>query len=191
MSKTKILIAAVLTLVISTACLSFGGLAEGIMDKALEEADLPEGALETAEAGFGAVATQAVEAAEGAMEDAQEGDIDDIMGEAIEEMMDSAAGGDVLPNPEDIPYPLPEDAQVLSFIDGGVVFQTGLTVEETVNFYRQQLGANGYSERTINTVVEDMFASVVFDGDPSGIELVVQATGMGDFTVVNVRLEDI
>jgi len=31
----------------------------------------------------------------------------------------------------------------------------------------------------------------VFDGDPSGIELVVQVTGMGEMSIVNVRLEDI
>ncbi|MCD4674285.1 MAG: hypothetical protein K8R77_16605 [Anaerolineaceae bacterium] len=169
MSKFKILIIAALVLLLSTACLSFGGLGEKVMDKALdkalEEADLPEGALETAQAGFEAISTEVLSSAEEAMDD-------------------------VVTDAGDSPYPVPDDAQNLMNLDGVINYQTSLTLDEVVAFYRQALAAQGYTERTINTVIEAGVASLVFDGDPSGKALVVQVVSLGESSNVNVRLED-
>ena len=186
MSKNKILILSALVLILTMAC-GLGGLTEGLVEKAIEKADLPEGALETAQAGLGTAATQAAIAAEGALEDAQNGELDDTISQMVEEATEGLEGLD----PSQIPYPMPADAQIYDFSGGMVTFQANMNVAGVVDFYRQELAARGYTERTINTVIDEQVASLVFDGDPSGIELVVQVTGMGDMSIVNVRLEDI
>ncbi len=186
MSKNKALILGVLVLTLTMAC-GLGGLTNSLMEKALEEADLPEGALETAQAGLGTVATEAASAAEGAIENAQEGELDD----AINQMLEDAASALDAVDPSEVPYPMPADAQIYNYSGGMVTFQTNMNVASVVDFYRAELAARGYTERTINTVVDEQVASLVFDGDPSGTELVVQVTGMGEMSIVNVRLEDI
>ena len=130
-------------------------------------------------------------AAEGLLEDAQNGEIEDAMGDAIDQMLEEATEGMEGADPSQIPYPMPADAQIYDYNGGMVTFQTNMNVAAVVDFYRQELGARGYTERTINTMVDEQVASLVFDGDPSGTELVVQVTGMGDMSIVNVRLEDI
>jgi hypothetical protein len=189
MSKSKVVILGTLVLLL-TMCCNFGALTDGLMEKAvekIEDAEIPDGMLETAEVGLGAVATQAADVAEDAIENAQEGELDDAINQMLEEAVEGMQGAD----PSQIPYPMPADAQVYDYSNGMVTFQTNMNVAGVVDFYRQALSAQGYTERTINTVVDEQIASLVFDGDPSGIELVVQVTGMGDMSIVNVRLEDI
>ena len=164
MSKTKIVLIAMLVFLLSTACLSLGGLGQKALDKALEKADLPEGAIETAQAGFEVLATEVLATAE-----------------AIE----------VAPAAADVPFPVTPDAKNLMNVAGTVNYQTSMSVDEVVAFYRQQLLAKGYVEREITTVIEGGIASLVFDGDPSGKALVVQVVGVGDASNVNVRLEDV
>jgi hypothetical protein len=165
MSKIKIILIASLVLLLSTACLSLGGLGQKALDKALEQADLPEGAIETAQAGFEVLATEVLATAE-----------------AIE----------VAPAPAaDVPFPVTPDAKNLMNVAGTVNYQTSMSVDDVVAFYRQQLLAKGYVEREITTVIEGGIASLVFDGDPSGKALVVQVVGVGDASNVNVRLEDV
>lgn len=166
MTKKKTLLIAVLVFLLSTACLNLGGLGQKALDKALEEADIPEGAIETAQAGFEAVATEALTMAEGAM--------DDVMAE-----------------PGEVPFPVPDGAENLMNIEGNVNFQVAMSVDGVVAFYRQTLTSQGYKERDITTVIEDGIASIVFDGDPSGKALVVQVVTLGENSNVNVRLEDI
>ncbi|MDX9864178.1 MAG: hypothetical protein RBT34_05165 [Anaerolineaceae bacterium] len=185
MSKNKVLILTAVVL-LTMAC-GLGGLTDGLVEKALDQADLPEGALETAQAGLGTVATQAASAAEGAIEDAQNDELNDTINQMLEEAAGAMDGAD----PDQVPYPMPADAQIYDFSGGMVTFQTNMPVANVVAFYRQELAARGYTERTINTLVDEQVASLVFDGDPSGIELVVQVTGMGEMSIVNVRLEDI
>ena len=165
MSKIKIILIASLVLLLSTACLSLGGLGQKALDKALEQADLPEGAIETAQAGFEVLATEVLATAE-----------------AIE----------VAPAPAaDVPFPVTPDAKNLMNDAGKINYQTSMSVDDVVAFYRQQLLAKGYVEREITTVIEGGIASLVFDGDPSGKALVVQVVGVGDASNVNVRLEDV
>ncbi|MCB0165221.1 MAG: hypothetical protein KDI79_13405 [Anaerolineae bacterium] len=69
-------------------------------------------------------------------------------------------------------------------------FQTDLTLDEALAFYREAFAAQGLTERTILTsVVEGTAFSLVFDGSPNGLPLVIQAIPLGEDTNVNIRYE--
>ena len=69
-------------------------------------------------------------------------------------------------------------------------FQTELSVEETIAFYRQAFKAENLTERTLNTAITDTTFSMVFDGHASGT-IVIQGVDLGDGTTnVNIRFED-
>jgi hypothetical protein len=75
---------------------------------------------------------------------------------------------------------------------GGINYQTTMSLNEVVNFYRGAFKDAGYDERDITTVVNDTTFSIVWDGHPSGQAIVVQGVDLGDGTVnVNVRFEDV
>lgn len=164
MSKTRTIAIVLLVFVLSTACLSFGGLGEKALDMAMEKADLPEGALETAQVELQSITTQ--------------------VADTIEDSADK-------PATSDSPYPMPADVENVMNVAGTVNFQTSLSLEAVAAFYRQALSAEGYTERTVNTVEDENVVSLVFDGHPSGQALVVQAVSLGEITNVNVRLEDV
>ena len=90
-------------------------------------------------------------------------------------------------------FPLPEDAQSVQLADeesGLINYQTGLTLEEVVAFYRDALTAQGLTERTINTVINDQAISIVFDGASNGKAIVVQGFPLSeDIRNVSVRYE--
>jgi predicted small secreted protein len=89
-------------------------------------------------------------------------------------------------------FPMPDDASNVVSISGTVNFQTNLSLEEAMDFYRDVFGSQGYTEREILTVVSDTTFSMVFDGHESGEAIVVQGVDLGDGTTnVNVRLEDV
>jgi len=186
MSKNKVIILGTMVLLL-TMCCNFGALTERVMDKALEEADLPEGALETVQAMPEVIGTEAV----GAADDLADSEAGEAMDEALNQLLEEATEAMEGADPSQIPYPMPGDAQIYDYSGGMVTFQANMNVAGVVAFYRQELTARGYTERTINTVVSDEVANLVFDGDPSGNALVVQVTGMGDMSIVNVRLEDV
>src|SRR5689334_19430773 len=82
-------------------------------------------------------------------------------------------GGDTQ-NPES-EYPLPDS--VSNFTDlgqGTVSFQTTLSLQEVMDFYRDSFGKEGYTERELLTVTSDSTFSFVFDGHASGKAIVVQ-----------------
>ena len=92
----------------------------------------------------------------------------------------------------DTEFPLPDDATSVTEVVGTVNYQTSLTVEEVMDFYRNAFEAQGYAEREILTNVADGTFSMVFDGHESGQSIVVQGFDLGDGTTnVNVRLEAI
>ena len=69
-------------------------------------------------------------------------------------------------------------------------FQTDLTLDEALAFYRDAFAAQGLTERTILTnVVEGTVFSLVFDGSPNGLPLVIQAIPIGADTNINIRYE--
>lgn len=98
--------------------------------------------------------------------------------------------------PESSIFPLPEDAA--DFIDLGsnqeVNYQTALTLEEVMQFYRDAFTAAGATERSILTVTSENTFNLVFDGwpDAGGRAVVIQGVELSPESVnVNIRLEDV
>lgn len=89
-------------------------------------------------------------------------------------------------------FPITTDAYNMTDANGTLLFYTKLSLEETMNFYREEYTARGYTEREILTVVADGTFSMVFDGDPSGSAVVIQSVDLGDGSrTVTIRLEDV
>jgi hypothetical protein len=72
-----------------------------------------------------------------------------------------------------------------------VNFQTSLSLEDVIEFYRQVFAGQGLTERTLLTVIADATFSIVFDGSPNGQAIVVQGVDLGASVNVNIRFEDI
>lgn len=89
-------------------------------------------------------------------------------------------------------FPMTEDAYNITEVSGSLIFYTKLSLEDTMQFYRDEYTARGYTEREILTVVSDGTFSMVFDGDPSGKAVVIQSVDLGDGSrTVAIRLEDV
>ena len=89
-------------------------------------------------------------------------------------------------------FPLPDDAHDLIEASGTLNFQTSLPMKDVPDFYRQAFADQGYTERTLLTVISDQAISMVWDGHPSGQAIVVQAVDLGGgSTNINIRLEAI
>jgi hypothetical protein len=114
-------------------------------------------------------------------------------------------GNDNIPSPTSVPdngndanvggdsqFPMPNDAANVTTVSGTTVFQTHLTLEEAMKFYRDQFGKKDYKERDLLTVTSDTTFSMVFDGDPSGKAIIVQGVDLGGGnTNISIRLEDV
>jgi len=103
---------------------------------------------------------------------------------APEEAEASAPEGDAV-------FPLPSDYKNLVADETSVNFQTSASMDEMLEFYRGQFADMGLTERELLTVIEDTTASLVFDGDSSGMAVGLQMVDLGDSTNVNVRFEDV
>lgn len=103
---------------------------------------------------------------------------------------DSSSGSDSSVKSE---FPLPEDASnLMNLGEAGVNFQTGLSVDAAMEFYRQALGEQGLKERDLLTVVSDGVFSMVFDGHSSGKSVVIQGVDLGGGSLnINIRLENV
>jgi hypothetical protein len=90
-------------------------------------------------------------------------------------------------------FPLPEDAMNAMDLGNGMIsFQTEMTIEETLEFYREALSAEGYTEREITTATTETTLNLVFDGHASGDAIVIQAVDLGNGTVnITIRFEDV
>ena len=89
-------------------------------------------------------------------------------------------------------FPMTPDAFNVTEAGGSLVFYTKLSLEETMQFYRDEYTSRGYTERESSTVVSGGTFSMVFDGDPSGKAVVVQSVDLGDGSrTVAIRLEDV
>lgn len=89
-------------------------------------------------------------------------------------------------------FPVTEDAYNLTEAGGSLIFYTNMSLEETMDFYRDEYTSRGYTEREILTIVSDGTFSMVFDGDPSGKAVVIQSVDLGDGSrTVSIRLEDV
>ena len=90
-------------------------------------------------------------------------------------------------------FPLPDDVQnFMQMGENSINFQTSLSLEEVVDFYRDVFIAQGLTERKLLTLVEDEVVSMVFDGAPNGMAIVLQCVDLGNgSTNVNLRFEDV
>jgi hypothetical protein len=90
-------------------------------------------------------------------------------------------------------FPLPDDAiNVISMGSDIVNFQTKLSLEEGMTFYRDEFGKLGYTEREILTVTSSTTFSMVFDGHESGKAIAVQGVDLSDGTInISITMSDI
>jgi hypothetical protein len=93
------------------------------------------------------------------------------------------------PNGNTSEYPAPDDAENFVVVEGTVNFQTNMSLEDVMDFYRDSFGKQGYTERTILTVNDETTFSMVFDGHSSGKAIVVQGVSLGASNNVTIRLE--
>ena len=89
-------------------------------------------------------------------------------------------------------FPMPDDAtNVINMGDTVLNFQTKLSLDEAMAFYRDEFGKSGYTERDLLTVTSDTTFSMVFDGHKSGQAITVQGVDLGDGTInISITLSD-
>lgn len=103
---------------------------------------------------------------------------------------EESSGGSGSSSSVGMDFPLTKDAKNVNEGDGTILYQTNLSVEEVMDFYREVFAEQGITERTILTNLSDGVFSMVFDGHPSGQSFVVQGFGLDDGTThVSIRLE--
>ncbi len=87
-------------------------------------------------------------------------------------------------------FPLPDDVSNFIEFGGGIVnFETKMSLEESMVFYRDSFGKQGYTERELLTVTSDTTFSMVFDGHKSGKAILIQGVDTGDSsTNVSIHL---
>ena len=88
-------------------------------------------------------------------------------------------------------FPLPHEYEVLTMDDTSVNFQTSASLDDMIDFYRNEFDNMGLTERELLTTIEDGVVSMVFDGHESGMAVVLQMVDLGDSINVNIRLEDV
>lgn len=91
-------------------------------------------------------------------------------------------------------FPLPEAVQNLTKQPGAagtqsINFQTNLSLQEALEFYRKTLTEQGLKEREINTAITDTTFSIVFEGAENGLAVVVQSIDLGELRNINIRYE--
>ena len=93
----------------------------------------------------------------------------------------------------DSEFPMPADAtNVVNMGNSVLNFQTDLTLDEAMSFYRDEFGKLGYTERSLLTVTSDATFSMVFDGHESGKAIAVQGVDLGDGTInISISLQDV
>lgn len=102
-------------------------------------------------------------------------------------------GGDGFTLGGETDFPLPDDASNLINMGSDIVnFQTNLSLDQAMNFYRDEFGKLGYTERDLLTVTSGTTFSMVFDGHASGKAISVQGVDLGDGTVnISIALVDL
>lgn len=91
-------------------------------------------------------------------------------------------------------FPIPEDAfnyttSPTPGVGGSVNFQTELSLDEAIEFYRNQLTEQGLSEREINTAITETTFNLVFEGAENDLAVVVQGVELGAQRNINIRYE--
>jgi hypothetical protein len=88
-------------------------------------------------------------------------------------------------------YPKPDDAKnVITAGEGVMILETGLSLKDAMDFYRNELSAQGLTEKTALTVETDSVFSLVMAGLPDGKAVVVQGVKLAEGkTTITVRTE--
>lgn len=96
-------------------------------------------------------------------------------------------------NTYDTRFPLPADVRNFTRGDADaeqINYQTQLTLDEILKFYRGALSELGATEDTRMTTIDSKVISIVFDGWAPHKWLILQAVDLGELRNVNLRLED-
>lgn len=90
-------------------------------------------------------------------------------------------------------FPMTSDAYgVIDIGDGSILYYTKMSLDDVMQFYRDEYTSRGYTEYELLTVASDGVFSMVFEGDPSGKSVVIQSVDLGDGSrTVTIRLEDV
>ena len=81
--------------------------------------------------------------------------------------------------------PIPPSSKILITAEDTISFETSMTLDEIMAFYRQEFKDMGLKENKLLTIEFEGGFSMVFDGSQEG-ETVVQATDMGEGKVIVV-----
>ena len=90
----------------------------------------------------------------------------------------------------DTVFPLPDNVQNLHSEGEGINFQTNLSVDEAIEFYRAEFAEKGMAEYEPLTVIADAAFSLVFTGWSNDQDVVVEGTDIGGNTNIDVRLAE-
>jgi len=189
--KQTLLSVLVVLLLASLACSLVGGVEETIVEEVIPEAESDE-SVDEEEA---APAEEEPEPTEEVEEESEESETEEAQEaeQMEEEQPEEEEAAPAEEDEYDTEFPLPETVEnFIAVGDTGVNFATDLSIEESVEFYRQEFEDAGLTERTINTAITDTTFSIVFDGHESGQAIVVQGVDLGNGTTnINIRFEDV
>lgn len=88
-------------------------------------------------------------------------------------------------------FPITDDAtNMINMGNELVTFQTKLSLNEAMQFYRDQFDKLDYSERGADTFTSDALFTMVFDGHKSGKAITVQGVDMNGSTSITITLTD-
>ena len=180
-NRVKLSLAALMLVALACVC-SPAGLIEQAAGDVLDEVEL------TVQAETGLSFEELQGTAEAIATDGELGELEDL-----ELTVEAELGGEIeFGEDVETEFPVTDDATNLTILAGSTNYTTNLTIDEAVEFYRNEFTALGYTERTILTVIEESTVSFVFDGHSSGQAIVVQMVDLDPLGVnINVRLEDV
>lgn len=81
-------------------------------------------------------------------------------------------------------FPVPGDATNVVQAQDTVVFETKMSTDDLIKFYRDEYGKQGLKERTSMTVTMGQLFTIVFDGDSSGKAISISGADSGKGTTV-------
>ena len=195
--KRTILFMLAALLLSTLACSAIGDIVQKQVDQQLDQAQATidaglgdlnvEDIQATVEAGLDEVDTESLQATTEAL--MEEGGAEELQATLEAELGD--AGVEMGENVE-TDFPLPDSVNNLTDAMGTIIFQTDMTLDETLAFYRNAFAEKGYTERDLLTAITDQTASLVFDGHESGQAIVLQLVVLSETTTnVTLRFEDI
>lgn len=140
----------------------------------------------------------AAEEIESAVDDIAES-AEEVVAEAVEDAVEEA--GPALPTQPEPPkidsgsgdseFPMPPGAENIMDVSGTTNYQVKMSLDEVIEFHRTEFAALGYTERDLLTTITEGGFSMVFDGAPNGMPIVVQGVDLGGgMSNVNIRYED-